>query len=101
MSFDFLGEFELRPGDGTLKSPTSRYPSTSPLSQKCQENSWELNYRRRSPYGYPHFGDFYDFCDLVVLCPGGSELHPWRSQEVKGSLELQNGGLRALEEAFG
>ena len=46
------------------------------------------------------FGDFYDFGDLVVLCPGGSELRPWRSQEVKGSLELQNGGLRALEEAW-
>ena len=25
---------------------------------------------------------------------------PWRSQEVKGSLELQNGGLRTLEEAL-
>ena len=45
----------------------------------------------------PLFGDF---GDLVVLCPGGSELRPWRSQEVKGSLELQNGGLRALEEAL-
>ena len=43
--------------------------------------------------------DFGDFGDLVVLCPGGSELRSWRSQEVKGSLELQNGGLRALEEA--
>ena len=48
----------------------------------------------------PIFGDFLDFCDLVVLCPGGSELRPWRFQEVKGSLELQNDGLRALEEAF-
>ena len=48
----------------------------------------------------PIFGDFDDFGDLVVLCPGGSELRSWRSQEVKGSLELQNGGLRVLEEAL-
>ena len=34
----------------------------------------------------------------VVL--GGVELHPWRSQEVKGSPELQIGGSRALEEAW-
>ena len=46
------------------------------------------------------FGDFGDFGHLVVLCPGASELRPWRSQEVRGSLELQNGGLRALEEAW-
>ena len=32
--------------------------------------------------------------------PGGVELRPWRSQEVRGSPELQNGGLRALEEAW-
>ena len=48
----------------------------------------------------PLFGDFGDFGHLVVLCPGASELRPWRSQEVKGSPELQNGGLRALEEAW-
>ena len=48
----------------------------------------------------PIFRDFGDFGDLVVLCPGGSELRHWRSQEVKGSLELQNGGLIALEEAL-
>ena len=41
----------------------------------------------------PLFGDFGDFGHLVVLCPGGSELRPWRSQEVRGSPELQNGGL--------
>ena len=31
----------------------------------------------------------------------GVELRPRRSQEVRGSPELQNGGLRALEEAWG
>ena len=31
---------------------------------------------------------------------GGIELSPRRSQEVRGSLELQNGSLRALEEAW-
>ena len=46
------------------------------------------------------FGHFGDFGHLVVLCPGASELRPWRSQEVKGSPELQNGGLRALEESW-
>ena len=48
----------------------------------------------------PLFGDFGDFVHLVVLCPGGSELRPWRLQEVKGRPELQNGGLRVLEEAW-
>ena len=32
--------------------------------------------------------------------PGGVDLRPWRSQEVRGSQELQNGGLRALEDAW-
>ena len=32
--------------------------------------------------------------------PGGVELPPERSEEVRGSLELHNGGLRALEEAW-
>ena len=34
------------------------------------------------------------------VAPGGVDLRPWRSQEVRGSQELQNGGLRALEEAW-
>ena len=42
----------------------------------------------------PIFGDFGDFGHLVVLCPGDSELRPWRSLEVRGSPELHNGGLR-------
>ena len=46
------------------------------------------------------FGNFDDFGDLVVLCPGSSELRFWRSQDVKESLQLQNGGLKALEEAL-
>ena len=45
----------------------------------------------------PLFGDS---GDLVVLCPGGPQLRSRRSQEVRGSPELQNGGLRALEEAW-
>ena len=35
----------------------------------------------------------------VQAVPGGVELRPRRSLEVRGSLKLQNGGLRALEEA--
>ena len=31
---------------------------------------------------------------------GGVELPPWRSKEFRGSPELLNGGLRALEEAW-
>ena len=34
------------------------------------------------------------------VAPGGVDLRSWRSQEVKGSPELQNGGLKALEEAW-
>ena len=36
----------------------------------------------------------------LLVAPGGVELRPWRSEEVRGSPELQNGGLRALEEAW-
>ena len=34
------------------------------------------------------------------VAPGGVDLRSWNSQEVKGSPELQNGGLKALEEAW-
>ena len=36
----------------------------------------------------------------VQVVPGGVELRPRRSLEVRRSPELQNGGLRALEEAW-
>ena len=36
----------------------------------------------------------------VWVAPGGVDLRSWNSQEVKGSPELQNGGLRALEDAW-
>ena len=36
----------------------------------------------------------------VQMAPEGVELRPWRSLEVRGSPELQNGGLRGLEEAW-
>ena len=34
------------------------------------------------------------------VAPGGVELSPCTSQEIRGGPELQNGGLRALEEAW-
>ena len=34
------------------------------------------------------------------MAPGGVELRPGRSLELRESQELQNGGLRALEEAW-
>ena len=36
----------------------------------------------------------------LQVAPGGVELRPTKSQEVRGSPELQNGGLRALEKAW-
>ena len=36
----------------------------------------------------------------LKLVPEGVDLRPWRCLEVRGSPELQNGGLRALEEAW-
>jgi hypothetical protein len=36
----------------------------------------------------------------VRVATGGVKLSPWRSQELRGSPELQKGGLRALEEAW-
>ena len=40
------------------------------------------------------------FLGRLQVAPGGVELRPRRFQEVRGSPELQNGGLRALEEAW-
>ena len=50
---------------------------------------------RLSDSSFLRFGRF-----RLQVAPGGVELHPQRSQEVRGSPELQNGGLRALEEAW-
>ena len=36
----------------------------------------------------------------LQVAPGSVELRPRRSLEVRGSLQPQNGGLRALEEAW-
>jgi len=36
----------------------------------------------------------------LQVAPGGVKLSPRRSQEVRGSLQLQNCGLRALEEVW-
>ena len=43
---------------------------------------------------------FFLFLGRLQVAPGGVELRPRRSQEVRGSLDLQNDGLRALEEAW-
>ena len=43
---------------------------------------------------------FFVVLGRLKLVPEGVELRPRRSLEVKGSPELQNGGLRALEEAW-
>ena len=48
------------------------------------------------------FTIFYDFsvpAIRVLLAVGDAEQRPWRAQELRGSPELQKGGLRALEEA--
>jgi len=38
--------------------------------------------------------------ERLQAAPGGVEMRPRIFQEVRGSPELQNGGLRALEEAW-
>ena len=45
------------------------------------------------------FGRFLCFRGVQVA-PGGVKLGLWRSKELRGSPELQKGGLRALEEAW-
>jgi len=45
-------------------------------------------------------GLFSVFLGRLGVAPGGVELRPRRYQEVRGSPKLQNGGLRALEEAW-
>ena len=47
------------------------------------------------------FWDFVMWSCRVLVAPGGVALRPRRSWEVKGSSEPQNGGLRALEDAWG
>ena len=46
------------------------------------------------------FWSFSVLLGRVQVVSGGVELRPWRSLEVRGSPELQNCGLRALEEAW-
>ena len=36
----------------------------------------------------------------VLVAAGGVEQRPWRSQKLRGSPELQNGGLKALAESW-
>ena len=36
----------------------------------------------------------------LLVSPGGIELRSWRSKEIRGRLDLSNGVLRALEEAW-
>ena len=43
---------------------------------------------------------FFVVLGRLKLVPEGVGLRPWRSLEVRGSPELQNGGLRALGEAW-
>ena len=43
---------------------------------------------------------FFRITAVLFVAPGGVELRLRRSQEVRGSLELKNGSLRALEEAL-
>ena len=47
-------------------------------------------------------GCFSNYCwsNCVQVAPGGVELRPRRFQELRGSLELQNGRLRVLAEAW-
>ena len=47
-----------------------------------------------------HFPLFLVWSVRFQVVPGGVKLRPRRSQEVRGSPQLQNGGLRALEEAW-
>ena len=46
------------------------------------------------------FGRFLLLLGRLRVVSGGVELRPRRSLEVRGSPELQNGGLRALEEVW-
>ena len=43
---------------------------------------------------------FFVVLGRLKLVPEGVELRPWRSLEVRGSPEIQNGGLRALGDAW-
>ena len=40
------------------------------------------------------------FLGRLQVAPGAVKLRPRRSQEVRGGLEVQNGGPRALNEAW-
>ena len=47
-----------------------------------------------------HYSSFLLRSFRLQVAPGGVELHSRRSQEVRASPQLQNCGLRALEEAW-
>ena len=47
-----------------------------------------------------HVWLFFVLLGRLQVAPGGVELRPRRSREIRGSPKLQNGGLRALDEAW-
>ena len=95
MSFlDFLENSNRVQETGQGKVPTVGIPLPFLFLRNAREIYESLIIVREVRLDTPLFGDFGDFGHLVVLCPGGSELRPWRSLEVRGSTELQNGGLR-------
>ena len=65
---------------------------------RALKEAWMRNFSLR------HFpvksGRFLCFSLVVQVAPGGVELRQRRSQEIRGSLELQNGTFRALEEGL-
>ena len=92
---------EVAPGSVELRPRRSQEVKGSPELQnpglRALEEAWDDSLLEA------FFCQVWSFSLLLGrlwAAPGGVGLRPWRSQEVRGSPELQNGGLRALEEAW-
>ena len=96
-----LGRLQVVPGGVELRPRSSLEVRGSPELQngrlRALEEAWD-DFLLEA-----FFCQVWSFSVLLgrlQVAPGGVELHPRKSQEFLGSPELQNGGLRALEEAW-
>jgi len=96
-----LGRLQVVPGGVELRPRRSLEVRGSPELQngglRALEEAWD-DFLLEA-----FFCQVWSFSVLLgrlQVAPGGVELRPRRSLEVRGSLELQNGGLRALGEAW-
>ena len=86
-------------GGGGLTSRSSEGAQERPELHCEDDQVISLDGRVLDATGFCQLWLCFLFLGRLQVAPGGVDLRPWRFQEVEGSPELQNGGLRTLEKA--